>query len=62
MNYADAKQIPFVIFAGEDELSQNQVKVRNMLTGEETLVPLAPLDTLLGILHEKTTEKKTPKE
>lgn len=36
MKYANAKQIPFVIFVGSEELENNLVKVKNMETGEQT--------------------------
>ena len=37
MKYADKLEIPFVIVVGEDEISSNSVKVKDMETGEETL-------------------------
>jgi len=33
--YADSKKIPFVILAGDDEISGSQVTVKNMRTGEQ---------------------------
>jgi histidyl-tRNA synthetase len=38
MSYANAKQIPFVALAGDNEISQNKVTLKNMETGEQTLV------------------------
>ena len=38
--YADKLKIPYVAVIGEDEISSNTVKVKNMETGEETTVPL----------------------
>ena len=34
--YADKLKIPYVVVIGEDEISSNTVKVKNMETGEET--------------------------
>lgn len=34
--YADKLKIPYVAVIGEDEISSNTVKVKNMETGEET--------------------------
>ena len=33
--YADSKKIPFVIIAGEDEIKNNEVTIKNMSTGEQ---------------------------
>ena len=38
MNYANAKNIPFVVLAGENEIAQNKVTLKNMETGEQILV------------------------
>ncbi len=38
--YADKLKIPYVIVIGEDEINSNQVKIKNMETGEETLVSM----------------------
>ena len=35
MKYADKLQIPYVIVVGDDEISSEIVKIRNMETGEE---------------------------
>ena len=35
MTYADAKKIPLVIIAGENEIAQNSLSLKNMLTGEQ---------------------------
>lgn len=40
MAYANAKQIPFVALAGENEIAQNKVMLKNMTTGEQNLVNL----------------------
>ena len=38
MSYANQKQIPFVVLAGENEMAQGKVTLKNMLTGEQSLV------------------------
>jgi len=35
MKYADSKQIPWVALLGEDELTQQKVSLKNMVTGEQ---------------------------
>jgi histidyl-tRNA synthetase len=40
MKYADKLKIPYVLVMGDDEVSSNQVKVKNMETGEEVQVSL----------------------
>ena len=40
MSYADKLKIPYVVFLGEDEIANGQVKVKDMTTGEQqTLAP-----------------------
>ena len=38
MSYANAKEIPFVALAGENEMAQGKLTLKNMTTGEQTLV------------------------
>ena len=38
MSYANAKHIPFVALAGENEIAQGKVTLKNMETGEQSLV------------------------
>ena len=38
MNYANAKRIPFVIMAGEDEIKENLFTLKNMESGEQKKV------------------------
>ena len=47
MSYADAKQIPFVAIVGGDEMAQNKAMLKNMTTGEQKLVTLEELCTIL---------------
>ena len=43
MSYADGKQIPFVAIVGGDEMTNNTVMLKNMLTGEQKQVTLEAL-------------------
>ena len=38
MSYANAKSIPFVALVGENEMNEGKVTLKNMTTGEQTLV------------------------
>ena len=41
MSYANAKQIAFVAMAGENEMKENKITIKNMETGEQILVPIS---------------------
>lgn len=41
MSYANAKQIAFVAIAGENEIKENKITLKNMETGEQMLVPIS---------------------
>ena len=41
--YAEKKKIPFVIIFGEEEMKNNSCKVKNIITGEQTEIPLNAL-------------------
>ena len=43
MGYADSKHIPFVAIVGETEMANQQVMLKNMMTGEQELVTLHEL-------------------
>lgn len=43
MNYANAKKIPFVIMAGEDEIKEHLFTLKNMVTGEQIKTSLEEL-------------------
>ena len=48
MSYANAKQIPFVALAGENEIAQGKLTLKNMETGEQSLVtPEELIDSVL---------------
>lgn len=38
MSYANAKQIPYVVLAGENEMEQGKITLKNMITGEQQRV------------------------
>ena len=38
MNYANTKQIPFVVIAGENEIKEGKLTLKNMVTGEQSLL------------------------
>lgn len=43
MKYANSKGIPYVIMAGEDEIKENKLTLKNMLTGEQTKEELSKI-------------------
>lgn len=47
MNYANAKQIPFVVLAGENEMNEGKVTLKNMITGEQQMVSGDELETIV---------------
>ncbi len=50
MTYANNKNIPYVILIGENEMNQNVLSVKNMMSGEQTEMSF---DTLLQTLANK---------
>ena len=49
MSYANAKQIPFVVLAGENEMNAGKVTLKNMTTGEQSLLSTEELIERLKI-------------
>lgn len=49
MAYANAKQIPFVALAGENEIQAGKLTLKNMETGEQKLVDSAELIAALSV-------------
>lgn len=47
MSYANANGIPFVAIVGENEIAENKINLKNMLTGEQQLVSADELIALL---------------
>ena len=50
MSYANAKQIPFVALAGESEMAEGKITLKNMVTGEQNMVTA---DELIQSLSDK---------
>ena len=48
MNYANAKHIPFVVLAGESEIAQQKLTLKNMETGEQQMLSA---DEIVSKLH-----------
>ena len=48
MSYANAKQIPFVALAGENEINEGKITLKDMTTGEQMLVTADELLTKLS--------------
>jgi histidyl-tRNA synthetase len=47
MNYADKKEIPFVVLVGEEEMLKNEFTLKNMLSGAQTNCNLDDLIRLI---------------
>ena len=47
MAYANAKHIPFVVLAGESEMAEGKVTLKDMETGEQTLLTTEDLVSAL---------------
>ena len=47
MSYANAKQIPFVALAGENEMAEGKLTLKNMLSGEQQLVTTEELINII---------------
>ena len=48
MNYANTKQIPFVALAGENEISEGKVTIKNMESGNQEMVSIDQLIDMLA--------------
>ena len=48
MSYADAKNIPFIIIAGADEIKGDSVNIKNMATGEQINLPKSDLKSFVN--------------
>lgn len=47
MSYANALSVPFVAFAGENEMANGKVTLKNMTTGEQSLVTVEELISII---------------
>ena len=48
LNYAHRKGIPWVALAGESEMAEGKVTLKNMVTGDQTLVTPEELIKIVG--------------
>ena len=48
MAYANAKAVPFVVMVGENEMNEGRVMLKNMTTGEQSLLSVGELIAALG--------------
>ena len=48
MSYADAKKIPFVAIVGETEMADGKINLKNMLTGEQSMLTIDELIERMG--------------
>lgn len=46
MKFANAKNVPYVVFTGQEEMNSQTVKVKNMATGEQFTLPAADLPSV----------------
>ena len=49
MKYADKLEIPYVIVIGEDEINSNEIKIKNMISGEQVSCKLSAEDIIKAI-------------
>ncbi|MBQ0085178.1 MAG: histidine--tRNA ligase [Prevotella sp.] len=54
MNYANVRNIPFVALVGENEMKDNKVMLKNMLTGEQQLVAV---DDVVSVVLNNLNKK-----
>ena len=48
MSYADAKKIPFVAIVGETEMAEGKINLKNMWTGEQSMLTIDELIERMG--------------
>jgi histidyl-tRNA synthetase len=56
--YADAKKIPYIIMAGDDEVSKNAMTIKNMTSGEQELVSFEKLESYSANQFKKNVKSK----
>ncbi len=52
LDYANKVKIPYVIILGETEVTEKKFKLKNMYTGEETIIELYNLDKITQIINQ----------
>lgn len=53
MNSADRDKIPFVIILGEDEVTKNQIQIKDMLRNETITTSLDDINAMVGLMKEE---------
>jgi len=48
MSYADSKKIPFIVIAGENEILNNTVTIKNMSSGEQKEIPVTDIELFVN--------------
>ncbi|MDD4141967.1 MAG: histidine--tRNA ligase [Bacteroidales bacterium] len=48
MDYANKRGIPFVVIVGEDEINSGTASIKNMTTGEQTVVGIGEMDSIIN--------------
>jgi histidyl-tRNA synthetase len=48
LSYADSKKIPYIIIAGEEEISKNTITIKIMSSGEQKSMPLDKLSSFVN--------------
>ena len=54
LSYADAKKIPYIIIAGEDEIKKSCITIKIMSGGEQKTIPMRDLDLFVKEEIKKT--------
>ena len=54
MSYADAKKIPYIIIAGEDEIMNSNITIKNMSSGEQKTILLTDLEVFINTEFKQT--------
>ncbi len=62
LSYADKLSIPFVVLIGEDEIKSDSVSVKNMVTGEQTLMSAEQSATFISEALEPAYNEKIIRE
>jgi histidyl-tRNA synthetase len=47
LKYANKKEIPFVLFYGEEEIEKEEIKIKFMATGKEKNIPISQIGIYL---------------
>jgi histidyl-tRNA synthetase len=46
-SYADSRKIPYILMAGEDEIKNNSLTIKNMSTGEQGIILINDLENFV---------------